>query len=99
MFFCEGERWELREGDEVLGEYLWQHLRYSISWKAYCFKTEQEQLAWSEGSDDLSLDKILAILEAELRDQNVLKGPRPEPTDFAVMMVEHFIQFPSAPLG
>lgn len=97
LFFCGGERWELREGDEVLGEYLWQDLRYSISWKAYCFKDEREQLAWSEGNDDLSLDKILAVLEAELRERNVLSGSRPEPTEFAVMMVEHFIKFPSAP--
>ncbi|MFT4822241.1 MAG: hypothetical protein ACI9DH_001640 [Halioglobus sp.] len=95
LFFCEGRRWELREGEQVLGEYLWEDLRYSISWKAYCFEDEAEQLTWSEGSDELSLDKILAMLEADLRERDVLSGPRPEPTEFALMMVENFIKFPS----
>jgi hypothetical protein len=88
--------WQLREGELALADYDWADIRYSISWKGYCFADEQEQARWREGSDDLTLDFILDRLEGELRKEGVMDGARPEPDEFAMSMVSHFIRFPAA---
>jgi len=80
-------------GEEV-AQYTWADLRYSISWKAYCFRDEVEQEKWATKSDDLTLEQILQTLESELIDRGVLSGARPEPTAFAQLLVDTFIRFP-----
>jgi len=94
LHFCGGESWQLREGNTVLADYLWSQIRYSISWKAYCFEDVCEHTRWLDGSDDLSLEIVLDTLEQALRDKAILTGPRPSPTEFAVILVETFINFP-----
>ncbi|MFT4517807.1 MAG: hypothetical protein ACI9JM_000184 [Halioglobus sp.] len=96
LHFCGDGQWELREGDAVLAQYNWGQLRYSISWKAYCFEDEAKEALWHEGSDDLTLEMILSTLEGELRERGALSGDRPDPTSFALLLVEQFIHFPSA---
>ena len=93
-----GDRWQLREGSDVLAEYRWEDIRYSISWKAYCFEDAAAERRWREGSEDLSLEQILAIFEAELRERGLLTGDRPGGNDFALMMSEAFIKFPGSAL-
>ncbi len=95
LHYCQDGNWQLREGETALADYKWPELRYSISWKGYCFKDEQERAQWRDGGDDLTLDRILDALEAELRQRDVLTGPRPAPTDFALLMVQSFIRFPA----
>ena len=92
--FMGDDKWQLRNGDEVLGDYDWSELRYSISWKGYCFKDETDENLWHSGSDDLSIDFILNRIADALRAQGVLTGARPDPTAFATMMVNHYIRFP-----
>src|SRR5262249_13827769 len=36
-------RWSLRDGNAVLARYGWEEVRFSISWKAYCFADEAER--------------------------------------------------------
>jgi hypothetical protein len=92
--FCGDGCWQLREDDSVLTDYAWPDLRYSISWKAYCFKDEIEEATWREGTDDLTVDFILDRLEVALRKRGVLDRRRPEPTEFALMLVKNFVHFP-----
>ena len=94
LHFMGDYQWQLRDGDTVLADYDWSELRYSISWKGYCFKDEAEEALWRSGSDDLSIDFILNRLEDDLRAKGVLSGERPDPTAFATMMVNHYIRFP-----
>lgn len=94
LHFMGDDQWQLRDGDDVLGDYDWSELRYSISWKGYCFKDEAEEALWRSGSDDLSIEFILNRLEDDLRAKGVLTGARPDPTAFATMMVNHYIRFP-----
>ena len=94
LHFMGDDQWQLRDADTVLADYDWSELRYSISWKGYCFKDEAEEALWRSGSDDLSIDFILNRLEDDLRAKGVLSGERPDPTAFATMMVNHYIRFP-----
>ena len=96
LHFCGDERWQLRELDEVLADFSWSQIRYSISWKAYCFAGDDAETLWREGSDDLTTDVILDTLEAALRARGLLQGKRPDPTEFALLLVSTFIQFPGA---
>lgn len=90
-------QWRLKNaaGDELV-DYNWEALRYSISWKAYCFQSEQERALWASGADDLTVDQILGVLEEECRRLGVLEGERPDPTSFAQLLVGTFISFPRA---
>jgi len=89
-------RWVLQESGEPVAEYGWPQIRYSVSWKAYCFKGKADRAAWEKGSDDLSIEEIVNTLEQELRRRRVLEGARPDPDDLALMMVKTFIHFPGS---
>ena len=95
LYYLGDDQWQLRNGDNELESFGWPDLRYSISWKAYCFKDEDEEALWRDGSDDLSLEFILERLETQLQEMGILDGPRPEPTTFAMMLVKSFVRFPS----
>ena len=87
-------QWQLRDGETDLARYDWPELRYSISWKAYCFADDRERKAFENGRDVLDLEHILDRLEDELRQRGALQGPRPEPTEFALLLVKTFVRFP-----
>ena len=91
------QRWSLRtpSGDEV-AELSTDDLRYSVSWKAYCFADEAERRAWSEHADDLSLEQILATLEADLRSRGELEGERPSAAEFGKLLIDAYVRFPAA---
>ncbi|MEC7234834.1 MAG: hypothetical protein VXV84_07020, partial [Pseudomonadota bacterium] len=99
LHFLGDNAWQLRDGDRVLGDYDWSEIRYSISWKAYCFEDAAERDLWASGTDDLSVDIIVNRLEEELRNQDALTGERPEPTAFARLLVNHFVRFPAADIA
>jgi hypothetical protein len=69
-------------------------MRFSVSWKAYCFEDEAERKAWREGSADLALDDVLDRLDADLRERGRLQGERPANRDFAMMLVDEYVKFP-----
>lgn len=92
-------RWSVHSGEETVASYGWDEIRFSISWKAYCFGDEAERRIWSEHADDLELDFILDRLEGDLRRRDRLAGPRPAETDFALLLIEEYIRFPPAAEG
>jgi len=83
------------ENESTLASYRWEDIRYSISWKAYCFSDDSGYARWRQGSDDLTLPSILDRLELALRERGALEGPRPAPTEFAMLLVSTFVKFPS----
>jgi hypothetical protein len=92
----EGDTWVVREGAAEISRCRWPELRFSISWKAYCFKDERERRHWREGSDDLSLDFVIDRLEADLRERGRIEGARPEPRELATLLVDEYVHFPPA---
>jgi hypothetical protein len=96
----EGERrWTLRTpSGEVVEELGTDDLRYSVSWKAYCFVDEAERAAWSGHTDDLSLEQILATLETDLRGRGRLGAgePRPPDAEYGKLLIDEYVRFPAA---
>ena len=97
---AEGEgRWSVRDGDEALAHYAWDQMRFSISWKAYCFADETERETWKTGSDDLSIERVLDVLCEDLRAKGRIADSRPEHRALAELLVDEYVKFPppSAP--
>jgi hypothetical protein len=91
----EGDRrWSVRDGDQIFAEYPWDELRFSISWKAYCFTDEAERDAWRTHTDDLDLDTTLATLVDDLRARGRINGDVPPSRELALMIIDEYIRFP-----
>jgi len=93
----DGAHWSLRDASGTdLASFAEDELRFSVSWKAYCFTDEAERDLWRGHGDDLSLDTILDSLEADLTAQGALTAGRPSSEeDFAQLLIDHYIHFPT----
>jgi len=87
-------RWSVRDGDRAVADYRWEELRFSISWKAYCFADEAERDAWRTHTDDLSLEETLATMVEDLRSRGRITGDTPPSRDLALMIIDEYIRFP-----
>jgi hypothetical protein len=84
----------VRDGPEEVARYRWDDMRFSVSWKAYCFRSEQERDAWKSGSDDLNIDTVLDTLCDDLRERGKLGDARPPNRELAEILVDEYIEFP-----
>lgn len=94
LFFEGDGRWVVRDGEREVARCGWEAMRFSVSWKAYCFADEAERSAWRERSNDLTLPFILDTLESDLRARGLLAGPRPPNRELAELLVDTYVQFP-----
>ncbi|MBX3026574.1 hypothetical protein KF840_16840 [bacterium] len=97
LVFDGAGRWSIRDGAAVVARYAWDELRFSVSWKAYCFADAGERDAWRQHRDDLALDAILDTLVDDLRARGRLDGDRPPPTALAQQLIDEYVRFPPAP--
>lgn len=88
-------RWAVRDGDEVAAMHDWNELRFSVSWKAYCFTDEDEQRTWRDHADDLSLAVVVDRLVDDLRDRGEITGDAPEDPALSQLIIDSYIRFPS----
>jgi hypothetical protein len=85
-----GGAWTLRTGDRIIAKLSSDDLRYSASWKAYCFADEDERDAWASHTDDLTLEQILATLQDDMG----VERPASD-ADFGRMLIDRYIAFPA----
>lgn len=97
-----GQRWSVRdpaEGDRVVATFATGDLRYSVSWKAYCFADERERDAWAAHTDDLTLDVILDRLVDDLVERGRLSGALERramtDADLGRVMIDEYVRFPA----
>lgn len=92
-----GNRWSVRDGDGVVAVYAGDDLRYSVSWKAYCFADEAERHAWAAHADDLTLGVILERLVADLCERGRLPSPDHGLTDAELgrVLIDEYVRFPA----
>lgn len=91
-------RWHVADGDRRVAAYVTDDLRYSVSWKGYCFADEAERDAWADHRDDLTLEQILGRLVDDLVARRRLPSPgaRPADADLARLLIDEYIRFPAA---
>jgi len=89
-------KWQLMDGEIPIAEYRWPDLRFSISWKAYCFADEGEKRAWREHSDDLSVEFVVNRLVDDMRARGRITGDRPPDHELVDTIIDEYIHFPAA---
>jgi hypothetical protein len=87
------DRWELRarDGVEVLAPFATDELRYSVSWKGYCFADDAERDVWVSHADDLTLEVILDTLVADLD----VERPASD-AELGRLLIDRYIRFPAS---
>jgi hypothetical protein len=91
------ERWHLRRGDPDpadLATFRAEEIRYSISWKAYCFPDEGAHRVWAEHSDDLALADIIPALTGLLAERGALPEHGLDKEELAALLIDQFIPVP-----
>jgi hypothetical protein len=91
-----GGRWRLVDGEETASHYDWRDLRFSVSWKAYCFSDEKQRRAWKEHADDLTVDSVVERMLADLRRRGRFDGDAPTGATLAELLIDEYIHFPPA---
>jgi hypothetical protein len=90
--------WAVRDHDggetREVARYDWDELRFSVSWKAYCFADERERDTWREHADDLTLDVIVDRLVDDLRARERIND-RPDDRELALTIIDEYIRFPT----
>lgn len=87
--------WAALEGDTEIARYAWSDLRFSISWKAYCFADDAERRAWSEHQDDLSVDTVIERMLADLRERDVISSATLSGQELVDTIIDAYIHFPA----
>jgi len=88
-------RWQVLDGERPIAEYRWEELRFSISWKAYCFADEAERRAWREHQADLSVASVLDRLLADLAARGVIRGTRPSEAELPDLLIDTYVRYPA----
>ena len=86
--------WVLFDAERELARFAWEELRFSVSWKAYCYADAAERRIAEAHADDLSLDRILETLCADLRRRGRLGSDTPDDGALARLLIEEYIRFP-----
>jgi hypothetical protein len=91
------DRWRVGPADgEALARYRDDQLRFSISWKAYCFADAAEERAVRDHTDDVTREEALETLRADLRRHGREPQASGSPRDLALRLVDEYVKFPPA---
>jgi hypothetical protein len=88
-----GGAWSVRDGDAPVASYAWDDLRFSISWKAYCYADAAEESAVRDHTNDVTRERAIETLTADLRRSGRIDA-RPSDTELALAIIETYIKFP-----
>jgi hypothetical protein len=91
--YWEGDGWRVGPAEAPLARYRPDEVRFSVSWKAYCYRDEAERRIVDEHRDDLSLERILDTLTRDLRARG--KAVPADETELARVLIDTYIHFPA----
>jgi hypothetical protein len=89
--------WTLHDGSdtaEPAATYGWDELRFSVSWKAYCFADEVERDAWRHHTDDLTEARILDVLVADLAERGLAAPDVERDRTLGMLLIDTYVHFP-----
>ena len=75
--------------------YGWNELRFSVSWKAYCFVDEHERDSWRDHTDDLTIDVILDRLIDDLAERGRVPAISSATASSALLLIDEYVRFPA----
>jgi hypothetical protein len=91
-------RWVLSDADgSHVATYDWDELRFSVSWKAYCFADEAERAAWRDHTDDLTADAIVTRLVDDLVARDLVAPDVPIDRELGLRMIDEYVRYPGTP--
>ena len=70
-------------------------LRFSVSWKSYCFSDEEDLDRWRSHSDDLAIHTVRKTFEDELTRLGTAVRELSD-TELAVAVIDTFVRFPES---
>ena len=73
-------------------------MRFSVQWKAYCWRDEAERGAYAAHTDDLEPEAAFEALVAEARRRGAVTGEE-EPVELATRLCRTFIRVPAELVG
>jgi hypothetical protein len=94
LTFAGDGQWEVRDGEHVLKRYRWEELRFSISWKAYCFADEAERRAWFEHQDDIAVGTVVDRMVEDLRARGRLTADLPPERELIDLIIDEYVHYP-----
>ena len=93
--FAGSNAWTLEDGDRTVARYTWDDLRFSISWKAYCYPDPEAHRIAREHTDDLTRERAVDLLVSDLQARGRIQD-RPDDTLLGLTIIDEYIQFPAA---
>ena len=88
--------WVVHDADGAdVTQYDWSELRFSVSWKAYCFTDAHERDVWRAHADDLTIDAILDTLVDDLHARGEVARDVTRDADLGRVLIDTYIHFPS----
>jgi len=94
LCFLGDRRWGVFDGDRQVVAHRWEDLRFSVSWKAYCFADQAERRAWFEHSDDLDVGMVVDRMVEDLRARGRIDR-RPSDAELVEIIIDEYIRFPA----
>jgi hypothetical protein len=93
--FTGNQRWIVHDTDDTdVVQYAWPELRFSVSWKAYCFEDERERDTWREHTDDLTLDRIIERLVDDLASRDRVRVDVARDGALGQLFIDEYVRFP-----
>jgi hypothetical protein len=91
-------RWVLSDADgSHVATYDWDELRFSVSWKAYCFADGAERAAWRDHTDDLTTEAIVARLVDDLVERDLVAADVAIDRKLGLLMIDEYVRYPGTP--
>jgi hypothetical protein len=89
-----GDAWSVRDGDAVRARYAFADLRFSVSWKAYCFADAAEEQAVREHRDDVTRAQVLETFRRDLARRGRSPAAAEDEKQLALAIIREYIQYP-----
>ena len=77
-----------------VADYDWDELRFSVSWKAYCFADSSERASWLHHTDDLDEGVVVDRLVADLAERGIASADVARDRDLGLLLIDTYIGFP-----
>jgi hypothetical protein len=87
-------QWKIIDQGRAVATYDWRDLRFSVSWKAYCFADAAEKARWQAHSDDLTVELVVDRLLEDMRQRGSIEGEPARDHRLCERIIDEYIHYP-----